>query len=59
MDFTEIFFSEVVDKIHAAKYKPVERSSEHGNEESSLMTDSNPLTSTATTNFSRMTVSWK
>jgi hypothetical protein len=57
MNFTEIS-SETVDRIYVVKYKPVERSSEHGNERSRLLTAMNPLTSTATTNFPRMTVSW-
>jgi hypothetical protein len=55
MNFIEIS-SEAVDRIYAAKYKPVEGSSEQGNEGSRLLTALNPLTSTATTNFPRMTV---
>jgi len=43
-----------VDRIYAAKYKPVEGSSEHGNEGLRLVTALNPLTSTATINFPRM-----
>jgi hypothetical protein len=57
MNLTEIS-SEAVDRIYAAKYKPVEGSSEHGNEGSRLLTALNPLISTATTNFSRITISW-
>ena len=57
MNFTEIS-SEAVDRIYGAKYKPVEGSSEHGNEGSCLLTALNPLTSTATTYFPRMTVAW-
>jgi len=57
MNFTEISL-EAVYRIYAARYKSMEGSSEHSNEGWRLLTALNPLTSTATTNFPKTTVSW-